>query len=209
MSSIAKLDKIDPEIIADFRATGRSMALAVEMQKYIMHIDYAAQVYNFEGNITRCARMLQDKFADEKLGFQTARARIYDALNYFHLNNTVKNEAWDNYYADRLENLAKIAIAANNFMEARRCFEKAHDFRTARDENMIDPELLKPPVFLISNDITAIDMGFEKTDLRKIARKHNDGKYIEIIESLPIDKTDKEKLKKDANVTDVEYEDVS
>lgn len=206
---IDKLEKLDPQIIAEFRKTkSGNCGIALPLQRYIIHLDRAAELHNLYGNVTRVARELVTEYAEDKLAYQTARQRVYDAINFFHLNNNVKNEAWNNYYADKMEDLARIAIADGNYNTAYKAMDKAHYYRTNKDESLIDEGLLMPPVFLINNDITAEGLGFEKKDLRKISKKASDGVYLEFIDKLPINKEEKEDLKRDANVIDIDHEEL-
>lgn len=89
---IDKLEKLDPEIISDFRKNRKSEAIAPALQEYIIHLDRAAELHNLHGNVSRVAKELAKEFPDQ-ISFQTARQRVYDAINYFHLNSNVKNEA--------------------------------------------------------------------------------------------------------------------
>ncbi len=47
-------------------------------------------------------------------------------------------------------------------------------------------------------------MGFAKQSLKEIARKNNEGYYINLIESLPIDRQEKKRLLADADIQDIE-----
>jgi hypothetical protein len=62
------------------------------------------------------------------------------------------------------------------------------------------------PVFIITPDISVLDMGFENKSLKQIAKKHNDGYYIKLIDSLPIDKAEKRRLFSDADIEDAKLE---
>ena len=135
---IDRLEKLHPDIVQDFKRTGKSTAIAPDLQQYILQLDRVAEIHQFEHNVSRAARKLQETFPN--LTFMTARLRVYDAINIFHLNNTVKAEAWDNYYADRMEDLGKLAIASDNLSEARRCEERARyrDWETDRKSTRLN-----------------------------------------------------------------------
>ena len=47
-------------------------------------------------------------------------------------------------------------------------------------------------------------MGLETKSLKEIARKHNEGFYIQLIDGLPIDKKEKKRLLRDADIQDAE-----
>ena len=59
-------------------------------------------------------------------------------------------------------------------------------------------------MFLISNEVTAELLGFTKRNLKEIAQKNNNGFYINLIDSLPVEKEEKQRLLRDANIVDAE-----
>lgn len=67
-----------------------------------------------------------------------------------------------------------------------------------------DKESNWAPVFLISTDISPEQLGFKKRSLKEIAKKHNDGFYLKLIDNLPTDDEEKIRLKRDANIEDAE-----
>lgn len=203
-NKLKKLDEIPVEIIKEFREKGTSEFLSENTQKYIIQLDKAAEINHFEPNISRCARMLMTMPECVGLSYNSARLIVYDAINYFHLNNTVKNEAWDNYYADKLEDLFLVAIKAKNITEARRCIERAHALRTNHDENGIDPEDLKLKDQLISPNITAARLGIETFNLHELwceGRK--------MIKNFDISDKEKQQIMKEFSTTiDIDHEDI-
>ena len=67
-----------------------------------------------------------------------------------------------------------------------------------------DKENAWAPVFLISNEVTAELIGFNKRSLKVIAKKNNDGFYINLIDNLPVEKEEKHRLLRDADIVDAE-----
>lgn len=181
--------KLDKEIVRNFILTGQSEAIAIPLQRYIKQINRAAEIHTFDGNIQRCARKLQESFPDDKLALNTARERIYDAINIFHLNNTVRNQAWDNYYADKIDDLAKVAISEGKYKEALLCFSKSRELRTNKDEDAFTPEQLAAKQQLVSPDIKLSRLGLKTFDKKKV---WSEG--LKFIEKMPLEKDEKEKL---------------
>lgn len=190
--ALSDLEKLPSEIVQDFRKTGISEGIPAHIQSYILQLDRSVEIYRYESNISRASRKLMEDFPN--LSFTIARTRMYDAINYFHLNNSVKNEAWDQVYADRLDDAAKVALKLQNIAEYRRCILKAHELRTKRDENAIDPEDLKIKDQVISPDISPERLGLKKHSLKDLWVES-----AEIIEELDIDEKEKEELKREAS----------
>ena len=210
---IKQLDKIDFDIIIDFRKTGKSKAITPEMQDYILQIDKAAELLRVESNITRCAKRLINTPAGKDLTFRAAQARVYDAINYFYINNTVKNAAWDMWYADKLEDFARkcerIGLQERDgrlLKEARLAMQSAHEYRTKKDENAIDPKDLVIKDQLLSPDITSNRLGLEQFDLNELWKKG-----ITLIKKFSAisDKERKTITTEFANAVDIDYEDLS
>ena len=59
-------------------------------------------------------------------------------------------------------------------------------------------------MFLISPNLTPEELGFQKKSIKEIARKNNEGFYINLIDSLPIEKEDKKRLLRDADIQEAE-----
>ena len=204
MQGLAEIEKLPVEVIQEFRKTGKSSGIPEYLQKYILNLNKAIEIFSFEGKISRAAKKLINEFPDDKMCFRTAQNRINDAITYFHLNNTVKIEAWNNFYADKMEDLAKLAIKMNNITEARRCFEKARTFRTDKDENAIDPDKLKLKDHLINPDIDPERLGLTNVNLKNLWVKAE-----EFIDKLDLEPQEKERLKIEAaEATNADYEQI-
>jgi hypothetical protein len=181
------------------------MAIPEYLQKYIIHLDRAIEIMRYCGDLYKSVRQLMDEFHDEGMSFSVARSRIYDAIHYFHLNNQVKNEAWDQYYADRFEVMANDNKKLGDLKEARLCLEKAHELRTSRDENAINPDDLKIKDQVISPDLTPERLGLKERNLRKLWLETNT-----FLEELELDPGHRKRiLKEAAEVLDVDYEEVN
>lgn len=185
-----ELEKLHPDIVQHYRRTGKAEGIPEKVKEFIDILDRAAEIFNTEKNIARAARMLQGDF---DIAFQTARQRIYDAINYFHLNNTVKEEAWHNFYADYFENLAKLALAKDDLTEARRNVERAMSARIKAASIHIDPDQLQPKDQMLTPDITNERLGLPDVNLKKI---WNDTE--EFIDNLNISNEKKEEVKNEA-----------
>lgn len=199
-SYLEKLDRLSPEVIASFRETGKSGAIELALQQFILQMDSVMEIkdsYRFD-NVTLIAKELLARRPELKL-LRTAKKRVYDAYSFFHVSDSVSNKVWDNIYADKMEDLAHMCIAKGKEETALRAFLEAHRFRT-QALNRISPEDLKPPVFIISPNLKPEDFGFEKASLHNIASKYQNGKYAQLIDKLPISDSEKDRLYNDAGI---------
>jgi hypothetical protein len=198
---LAQLEVLPVAVIEHFRKTGKSAAMNAALQQYVLQLDAVIQIKQTErfDNISRIARKLQLRFT--KLSFNDARERVYDAYNFFHVNDTVSPDAWDAIYADKMEDLAAICVKAKNWKTAKEAIALAHDYRT-KAKSRINPEDMAGNIFIISSNIQPEDIGFEPANLKEIARRKQDGYYIELINSLNTSDTEKKRLKQDAGITD-------
>ncbi|MDR1556754.1 MAG: hypothetical protein LBS88_06950, partial [Tannerellaceae bacterium] len=173
---------------------------------FLRQLQWAAEIYEYERNITRAARKLQSRILaaqNKPVNIRTCKARIYSAITYFNVDNSVAVRVWETDYANKYEDLARIAVAADEYKTAKACFDAARECRLRASE-AADKESLWAPVFLISNDITLEQLGMHKRSLKEIARKSNEGFYINLIESLPVEREEKQRLLKDANIEDAQ-----
>ena len=206
MKYLEQIQTLDPQIIENFRINGKSTAIPVELQNFITQLDASARILRFESNITRAAEKLRLEFPE--LNFHTAKSRIYDALSFFYLDMAVSQSVWDNYYADRYEDLAKLCIAADKLDAAKRNLDKAHELRS-RASSAINPDMIKAPVFIITSELKPEDLGYETRKMYDIARKNQQGEYLKLITELNTTKENKQRLLNDADVQDIEFEEES
>jgi len=200
VSFLERIETLPVEIIADFRKFRKSSAIPAELQNYILELESVIQIRDQEkcDNISEISRQLQKKYPH--LEFRTCRQRVYDALSFFHIDDNIAGKIWDNIYADKMEDIAKLLIAKGNEAAAIKAYALAHDYRT-KAVNRIKPEDLKPPVFLIITKIKPEDLGYERKNLYDIARKAAQGKYVDMIEGLPgVNDEEKKRLKRDAGL---------
>lgn len=206
MNYLETLDKLHPDIVHHFLQTGESKGIPEEVQLFLKQIQYAAEIYEYERNISRAAKKLRIRILTEQkidVPVRTCKSRIYAALNYFNIDNNVAVKVWENDFADKYQDLAKLAISNDDLRTAKACYDAARDCRIAASEAAAR-ESDWAPVFIISPEITAEQMGFAKESLKEIAKKNNEGFYLNLIDSLPVDKKEKKRLLADADIEDAE-----
>lgn len=208
MTMLARLGTLHPDIVTDFLDEGKTTAFPVELQHYILQLQWAMEIRELEHerNITRAARMLRIRvMASQKirLSLPACKNRIAEALDYFSVDLNVPQKVWDLDTADKLEDLAKLAIKDNDFKTAHRLYKDANEYRR-RASTVLSDEDFKPHVFLMDPKITGEDLGFEDKNLKEIATKCNDGFYVKLITQLPVEKEEKSKLFKDADIEEAQ-----
>jgi hypothetical protein len=210
MTYTDQLDKYHPDLISQYLTTGVCDGIPQDIKAFLKQLQWAAEIYEYERNITRCARQLQIRILAQQnsnVDIRTCKARIYAAINYFSIDCNISQKVWESNFADRYENLAKLSML-KDYRTAKLCLDAALECRR-RSSEIAEADKNWAPVFLISTDITPEDLGFKKKNLKEIARKHNEGFYLKLIAYLPIDPEDKHRLKLDANIQDVEPEEQS
>lgn len=208
--NLARLETLDPEIVYDFLETGESSAIPKALQNYIYQIQWAAEIWNGERNLRRAAQKLRTRIKSMQkvpISLQMCLSRIHDSLNYFSVDNNVAQEIWDRDTADKLEDLAYIALESKQLSVAKQCLVKANELR-AKANSAMDPDKLKPPVFLLTERLSAEDLGFKDEKLLSITRKANEGVYAKMIGDLPVEESEKKRLLSDAGIQDVDFEEV-
>lgn len=211
MTVIEQLERLHPDIVEAFFLTGKSSAMSDEVQAFVRQIQWAAEIYDTERNITRAARKLRTRIQavqNTTLDLRTCKARIYTAISYFSIDNNVASKIWETDFADKYEDLAALAIASDDIKTAKRCFDSAHQCRVRASE-AANRESAWAPVFIISPDVSLTQLGFEKKSLKAIAKKSNNGFYRKLLDDLPIDTKEKIRLFSDANIQDVEAEEIT
>lgn len=58
MTYLETIEKLHPDIVHHFLITGESKGIPPEVQEFLKQIQWAAEIYEYERNITRAARKL-------------------------------------------------------------------------------------------------------------------------------------------------------
>lgn len=206
MTNLQQIEEIHPDLISQFLATGKCDSIPVNIQMFLMQLSWAMEIYEHERNITRAARILQHRINAEqhvKIEMRTCQARIYEAINYFQVDNNVPIKVWENQYANQFENLAKLCALAGDYKTQSKCYERALECRRRASE-IKGTERDLGVVFMISPELTPEQLGFEKQSLKEIAAKCNEGFYVTLINGLPIEKAEKKRLLRDADIEEAE-----
>lgn len=196
------LEKLDPAIIDHFLTTGESKGIPEKTQLWIKQITMAYEEYEKDRNITAAAKELKLKIK-AALGINMSQRacveRVYAAIEYFHVDDHLRDKIWQKDFANKYELLSRKAEAGEDYRTAKACLDASLECRQRASEAAAAEDNFAP-IFLISPDISILDLGFKKKSLKDIARKHNDGYYISMIDGLPIDNKEKERLFKDAEI---------
>ncbi len=211
MNKLDTLDKIHPDLISAFLTTGKCDGIAPDVQIFLKQLQWAAEIYEYERNITRAAKQLRQRInAQQQINIdeRTCKARIYAAINYFSIDNNVSIKVWESNYADKYEDLAKLCAAAEDYKTMGKCYSAALKCRRRASE-IAEADRDLGIVFLISPELSSEDLGYSKASLKEIAAKHNKGFYLNLIDSLPIEKVEKKRLLRDADIQEAEYEELN
>ena len=205
-SKIDRLDAIHPDLILAFLTGGKGEGIPVDIQLFLKQLQWAAEIYEYERNITRAARKLRIRINAEqveRIEERTCMSRIYQAINYFNVDCNVPIKVWENNFANKYEDLAKICAVQRDYKSQKACYDAALECRRRASE-VAEADRGLGVTFILSPEITAEEMGFAKRSLKEIAAKHNRGFYLNLIESLPLEKAEKKRLLRDADIEDAE-----
>lgn len=61
MNYLETIEKLHPDIVHHFLQTGECKGIPVEVQLFLKQIQWAAEIYEYERNITRAARLLRSR----------------------------------------------------------------------------------------------------------------------------------------------------
>ena len=203
ISNAEILEKLDPAIIDHFLTTGESKGIPAETQTWIKQITMAYEEYELNRNITAAAKELRPKIKAAQginLSQRACVERVYAAIEYFHVDDHLRDKIWQKDFANKYELLSEKAEKGEDYRTAKACLDASLECRQRASEAAAAEDNFAP-IFLISPDISILDLGFKKKSLKDIARKHNEGYYISMIDSLPIDNKEKERLLRDAEIT--------
>lgn len=204
-SYLDTLQQLPPEVIQDFRETGKSVAISPEMQQYIRELNTALEISRFTFSVTRAAQQIVLRHPG--MSQSTAKSRFYDALNFFNVDCNVTEEAWNVKYADWYDEFADHCMLAQKFDTSLRAKALAQATRQKVNTGF-KPSDFQAPVLIVSNTLTPEDFGYDSKNLHQIATKYKDGQYETFIDKLDIPDEDKKRLKRDAGIDYADFEEV-
>lgn len=79
-SKIDRLDAIHPDLISAFLTGGKGEGIPIDIQIFLKQLQWAAEIYEYERNITRAARKLRLRInaeQGERIEDRTCMSRIY------------------------------------------------------------------------------------------------------------------------------------
>lgn len=195
------LASYDADVIQSFLATRKSEVIPPDMRDYILQLDSLAQIFHYHKNSqSRAIEELRKQWPT--LTVSQAREIYRDAMEYFYQDAGVSAKAWDNKYADALDDLARAAIAAEKFATAEKAFTKAHELRTKQREQ--DAFQWHAPVFFININVKPEDLGYASQRLMDIARRHEDDELRKMIKGLETTDAEKIRLMNEAGIQDAQ-----
>ena len=205
-SDIEKLDSIHPDLISAFLTNGDCDSIPQDVKLFLKQLQWAAEIFETERNISRAAKVLRLRInAQQKIKIEerTCMARIYQAINYFQVDCNVPIKVWESNFANKYEDLAKLCAQQRDYKGMKNCYDASLECRR-RSSEIAEADRDLGVTFLISPELTAEELGFSKKSLKEIAAKHNEGFYITLIDSLPIEKKEKKRLLRDADIQEAE-----
>lgn len=195
------LASYDADVIQSFLATRKSEVIPPDMRDYILQLNSLAQIFHYHKNSqSRAIEELRKQWPT--LTVSQAREIYRDAMEYFYQDAGVSAKAWDNKYADALDDLARAAIAAEKFATAEKAFTKAHELRTKQREQ--DAFQWHAPVFFININVKPEDLGYASQRLMDIARRHEDDELRKMIKGLETTDAEKIRLMNEAGIQDAQ-----
>lgn len=198
---LTTLQKYDIDDIRMFLQTRQSSVIPANMQEYILQLDSVARMMHSNRlSVRKSIAQLRREWPD--LTVSQARGIYYDALDYYYFDDTSSAKSWDMVYADQLEDLKTLAIAADKYDVAFKCIVKAHELRTQVRES--ESHNWQAPVFLININVKPEDLGYESRKIADIAKRAEDRKYREMIMSLETTDAEKERLLREAGVNTID-----
>jgi hypothetical protein len=173
---------------------GQVQGIPTQQLEYFEQLDYIRCLYNKYESKSFILHAVQLKWPE--LSKYKINKLFSDTLNFFYIDNEVKVEAYQNIYADFMDNMARICFDINDFETARRCTLDAVKIRGVGSDkkDVIPKEMMdrRPVVYTIK----PTDVGIHVESRYKLA---------EFIDALPINSKEKLNAKRDAKIEDIEF----
>ena len=192
-------EKSHYETLQDYLASGCTLELTEEELEYYNLLYALVGIHRKYGKDNAIAFLMHKPFCIDR-----GRAwRMYaEALNLFYLNDTVENDAYRNILFD---NLQKAALAVLQNATSAKDMEVYGNLlvQAAKVKQLDKPDPVKPvqpqPKQLIVYDLDSAAVGLTAANRNELGRQ---------IDSMDLPEREKVRLKRDANVIDVDIEEM-
>jgi len=186
--------KQDINALQEYISTGDSSLMTPDMVTYLEQLELVRSMYTKYKSQNFIIKALRKLYPD--IAETTAYRRFYDALNFFYLNNDVKKEAWRNIYAQKFENAAQFCWEHNDMEGYRKNLESAMKARC-----ILEPDPPQIPAEFYDRRVIIYQMDPQMVGLEKVSRF----KLAEMIDNYDLSEKEKDKLRQDAGIIDVEF----
>lgn len=183
--------------IQELFASGKSEKLSDQERLYYEMLDFSRSLISKYESKKFTIAALKKSYA---LSAHEANKIYNESINFFYIDNQVTQEAWGNFYAERLDNAAIIAYEMNDFEVFRRLVHDAAEMRGVfKEKGQELPEDFydrRPVIYSINPS----DLGLPRADRRQLA---------EYIDSLPdIPDYSRQQLHRDAQTKKISVIDI-
>lgn len=176
--------------------TGAQGNLSSELIEYIELLDTIRSMYSRYRSRDSIINFLQN--APYNLSYYSAIIRFTEAINFFYLDNEIKKKAWRNMYAERLDKAADLVLKTSTSPLDIEIYKKIIDAAARmRHLDKPDPPELPPELFSKPYKIYTLnpeDIGRTRAN-RNLLAKH--------IDELDIPEKDKERVRSDAGLSEI------
>lgn len=188
---MADLTKYSPEDIRMYIETGTPGTLPGDVVQYMDYLEVCRSLFAKYHDRDFIVKTLMAP--TYKLSRYQANKLVTDMMNFFYANHTVKQEAWQEIYAQRFDKLAELSLWGKDDIDAAlKCWKEAATARGvyASKPKEIPPEFYQKKVVIYS--MSPQDFGMEPADRADLAK---------LIDDMPdISTSDRKRIKRHAGV---------
>jgi hypothetical protein len=193
------ISDIELDQVYNFIKNGNPDNAPREIVDYLQAMDMVRGMYLRQLEYPTKEMIIKHLTKVEGMSYYLANKLYHNTIEYFYCSNTISKKAWNNLYADRLDDLAAIGKAMiKDARDAKAVAGIVKEARLARGLDQPDPIELPPALFekpYIMYEMNSEFLGLPPIDRNKLAEQ---------IDELP-EMTEREKdlIKRDAAITQI------
>lgn len=192
-------DKTYFDVLQDYIASGCTMELTDEELEYYNVLYALIGINRKYGKDNAIAFLMHEPFNVERA---RARQMYSEAINLFFLNDSIENDAHRNMMFDDLQKAALVVL--NNAVTSKDMEVYGNlKIQAAKIKQLDKPDIVKPKEVSEKHikvyDLDPLAVGLPSANRQLLAAQ---------IDSIDISAKEKNRLKRDANVIDIDFEDM-
>lgn len=194
-----KFDKSYYDTLQDYIQNGSKKDLTKDENDYLNMLYMVLGIYRKYGRINAINFLMHKPFECTR---RISERMFNESINLFYADDQVTNKAWRNMIFDNLMKASLVLLRSNPSIDSLEIYGKLQ-MAAAKIKRLDQPDEEKP-IKISDKEIKIYSLNPESVGIPAVNRKE----VASLIDSLDIKTKDKDKIRQDANIDPINFEEI-